>query len=37
MAARICERVMQTTIDHIQAGVREGDVAGEVCRAQMSG
>ena len=37
MAARICEQVMQTAIDHIRPGVREGDVAGEVFKAQMCG
>jgi ectoine hydrolase len=37
MAARITEQVMQKAIDGIGVGVREGDVAGEVYKAQICG
>lgn len=37
MAARIVENVMQTAIDAINVGVREGDVAAKVYHAQISG
>ncbi|MEJ2491478.1 MAG: M24 family metallopeptidase [Desulfuromonadales bacterium] len=37
MAARITELVMQTAVDNIAPGVREGDVAGEVYKAQICG
>jgi Xaa-Pro dipeptidase len=37
MASRIVERVMQTAIDQIQEGVREGDAAAAVYQAQISG
>lgn len=37
MAARIVERVMQTAIDTIDVGIREGDAAASVYQAQMSG
>ncbi len=36
-AARIVERAMQTAIDAIEAGVREGDVAAKVYYSQISG
>ena len=36
-AARIVERVMQTAVDIIDVGVREGDAAAEVMKAQLSG
>jgi Xaa-Pro dipeptidase len=36
-AARIVEKVMQTAADTIEVGVREGDAAGEVVKAQLSG
>ena len=36
-AARIVEKVMQTAIDTINVGVREGDAAAEVLKAQLSG
>ena len=36
-AARIAENVMQTAIDNIAPGVREGDAAAEVYHAQISG
>ncbi len=36
-AARIVEKVMQTAIEVIDVGVREGDAAGEVMKAQLSG
>ena len=37
MAARIVENTMQTAIDSIDVGVREGDAAGKVYQAQISG
>lgn len=37
MAARIVERVMQTAVDTIDVGVREGDAAAAVYQAQISG
>jgi ectoine hydrolase len=37
MAARIVERVMQTAVDTIDTGVREGDAAAAVYQAQISG
>lgn len=37
MAARIVEKTMQTAIDSIDVGVREGDAAGKVYQAQISG
>lgn len=37
MAAQITERVMQKAVDSIAPGVREGDVAGEVYKAQICG
>lgn len=37
MASRIVEKVMQTAIDTIEAGVREGDAAAAVYHAQISG
>lgn len=37
LAARIVENVMQTAVDTIDVGVREGDAAGEVMKAQLSG
>jgi Xaa-Pro dipeptidase len=37
MASQIVERVMQTAIDTIAAGVREGDAAARVFHAQISG
>lgn len=36
-AARIVERAMQTALDTIKVGVREGDAAAEVLKAQLSG
>jgi len=36
-AARIVEKVMQTAVEVIDVGVREGDAAGEVLKAQLSG
>jgi Xaa-Pro dipeptidase len=36
-AAKIVEKVMQTAIDTISVGTREGDAAGEVLKAQLSG
>jgi Xaa-Pro dipeptidase len=36
-AARIVEKVMQTAIDVIDIGVREGEAAGEVVKAQLVG
>jgi Xaa-Pro dipeptidase len=36
-AARIVEKVMQTAVDSIDVGVREGDAAGAVVKAQLSG
>jgi Xaa-Pro dipeptidase len=36
-AARIVEKAMQTAIETIDAGVREGDAAAEVLRAQLRG
>lgn len=36
-AARIVENVMETAIDHIKPGVREGDAAAEVYKAQIQG
>jgi Xaa-Pro dipeptidase len=36
-AARIVEKVMQTAQDTINVGVREGDAAGEVVKAQLTG
>ncbi|UQZ89844.1 ectoine hydrolase DoeA [Deltaproteobacteria bacterium Smac51] len=36
-AARIVEKVMQTAVDTIDVGVREGDAAAEVMKAQLSG
>ena len=37
MAARICENVMQTAINAIGTGVREGDAAAKVMHAQIAG
>ncbi len=37
MAARIVEKVMQAAIAAIEAGAREGDAAGKVVQAQISG
>ncbi len=37
MASRIVEKTMQTAIDVIDEGVREGDAAGKVYQAQISG
>lgn len=37
MAARIVENVMQTAIDAIEAGVREGDAAAKVYQSQIGG
>lgn len=37
MASRIVENTMQTAIDVIDEGVREGDAAGKVYQAQISG
>jgi len=37
MAAKIVEKTMQTAIDSIDVGVREGDAAGKVYQAQISG
>ena len=37
MAARIVENTMQTAIDNIKEGVREGDAAAKVYEAQISG
>jgi Xaa-Pro dipeptidase len=37
MASRIVEKTMQTAIDEIDEGVREGDAAGKVYQAQISG
>ena len=37
MAARIVEKTMQTAVDSIDVGVREGDAAGKVYQAQISG
>jgi Xaa-Pro dipeptidase len=37
MAARIVENVMQTAIEAIEPGVREGDAAAKVYQAQISG
>ncbi|MGM0445662.1 MAG: M24 family metallopeptidase [Bacillota bacterium] len=37
MASRIVEKTMQTAIDVIDQGVREGDAAGKVYQAQISG
>ncbi|MDR1546466.1 MAG: M24 family metallopeptidase [Deltaproteobacteria bacterium] len=36
-AARIVEKVMAKAVEVIEAGVREGDAAGEVVKAQLSG
>ena len=36
-AARIVEKVMATAVEAIEEGAREGDAAGEVARAQLSG
>ncbi|MDR2368355.1 MAG: M24 family metallopeptidase [Deltaproteobacteria bacterium] len=36
-AARVVENVMRVAMDSINAGVREGDAAGEVVRAQLRG
>ncbi|MDR2455989.1 MAG: M24 family metallopeptidase [Deltaproteobacteria bacterium] len=36
-AARIVEKVMRTAVDNIKEGAREGDAAGEVVKAQLSG
>ncbi|MDR1657589.1 MAG: M24 family metallopeptidase [Deltaproteobacteria bacterium] len=36
-AARVVENVMQVAVDTIEAGVREGDAAGEVVKAQLKG
>ncbi len=36
-AARICEKVMETAIDAIAAGVAEKDAAAAVCAAQIAG
>lgn len=36
-AAKIVEKVMQTAVDTIDVGVREGDAAAEVLKAQLSG
>ncbi|MCK8601435.1 M24 family metallopeptidase [Desulfoferrobacter suflitae] len=37
MASRIAEKVMQTAVDSIDVGVREGDAAANVYHAQISG
>jgi len=37
MAAKIVEKTMQTAIDSIDVGVREGDAAGKVYQTQISG
>ncbi|MDR2455447.1 MAG: M24 family metallopeptidase [Deltaproteobacteria bacterium] len=37
MAARIVEKVMRAAVLNISEGVREGDAAGEVVKAQLSG
>lgn len=37
MAAQILERVMETAVNLIEPGVREGDVAAEVHRAMIAG
>ncbi len=37
MASRIVKKTMQTAIDEIDEGVREGDAAGKVYQAQISG
>ena len=36
-AARIVEQVMRTAVETIDVGVREGDAAGEVMKAQLAG